>query len=103
MFKIILIIVLATLLVYAFTFICDLFNPKKSYYEELSEKLDMPKNIRFTADRKDPDGYERHKGVGAVSTEKLRDMLKKEGFCEERINRLIRDTKFIICYDSFLI
>lgn len=50
MFKIVLIIVSATLLVYAFTFICDLFNPKKSYYEELSEKLDMPKNIRFTAD-----------------------------------------------------
>lgn len=39
MFKIILIIVLATLLVYAFTFICDLFNSKTSYYEELSEKL----------------------------------------------------------------
>lgn len=103
MFKIVLIIVSATLLVYAFTFICDLFNPKKSYYEELSEKLDMPKNIRFTADRKDPDGYERHKGVGAVRTEKLRDMLKKEGFCEERINRFINKAPFIISYDYFLI
>lgn len=103
MSKIILIIVLVTLLVYTFTFICDLFNPKKSYYEELSEKFDIPKNIRFTHDRQDPTGYELHKGFGVANTDNLREKLREEGFCEERINRFIGEKEHIICYNSFLI
>ena len=74
---------------------------------ESREEDERPMNkqypYRFTADRHDPGGYERHKGVGAVRNEELRDMLKEEGFCEERINRLINSAPFIISYDYFLI
>lgn len=57
----------------------------------------------FTNDRKDPNGYEWHKGVGAIDADRLRKILREEGFCEERINRFIRDYEIFIQYDSFLI
>ena len=59
--------------------------------------------IRFTHDRQDPTGYERHRGVGVISADNLREELRKEGFCEERINRFIGNGGVFICYNSFLI
>ena len=33
----------------------------------------------------------------------LRKILREEGFCEERINRFIRDCEICIQYNSFMI
>lgn len=76
---------------------------KDCVHEEESVSHVISKNVRFTADRKDPNGYERHKGVGIVDADDLRKTLQEEGFCEERINRFIRDYETFILYHSFLI
>lgn len=60
-------------------------------------------NIKFTHDRQDPTGYERHDGVGFMKRDILIEKLRKEGFCEERITRFIKDHKFIMSYEPFLI
>ena len=76
---------------------------KSCVHEEEPVSHVISKNVRFTADRKDPNGYEWHKGVGFVHADYLRKILREEGFCEERINRFIRDCEICIQYDSFMI
>lgn len=59
--------------------------------------------IRFTHDRQDPTGYERYGGLGTGPAEYAREKLQKEGFCEERINRFIKNTGFTFYHETYLI
>lgn len=98
-------VLLSLLIVAAISIIIDSISEwiKDCVHEEEPVSHVISKNVRFTADRKDPNGYEWHKGVGVGRADYLRKILREEGFCEERINRFIRDSKICIQYDSFLI
>lgn len=63
----------------------------------------VPDDCRFTTDRQDPYGWEWHRGLGTVRADVLRSVLRNEGFCEERIDRLIGNKSIIMCDEYFLV
>lgn len=75
-----------------YSFLLILVIVYKSHFcknESASSEGNVPENIRLTADRKDPSGWERCQTC-FISKRKLLEVIESEGFCKERIDRFAK-------------